>query len=272
MPWVRFDDQFPIHRKVKGLTDAEFRLHTEAIFWCARNLTDGYVARDELRDVSGISKPERHLTALVSRGLWLETDGGWIIHDYLTYQPSRSKVLHTREQRAAAGSKGGVRSGQTRRGDKPPAKQGHRSKHEAKPKQVASGSLEHPAPLLLKKGGGSAPASPGDARSPQPPHRPPTEVGAPHNPDWRNGKAFGVEPDPVDAERAQRGAALARASVPKRARHDPGPSALDRLNALTAELPPLTQPPPDDPDPPLADVVPIRPATLAEVTQPQEPA
>lgn len=267
MPWVRFDDQFPIHRKVKGLTDAEFRLHTEAIFWCARNLTDGYVARDELRDVSGISKPERHLTALVSRGLWLETDGGWIIHDYLTYQPSRSKVLQTREQRAIAGKKGGERSGQTRRGDKPKARQGYRSKPEANGKQVASHSLEHPAPLLLKKGGGSAPASPGDARSPEPPDRPPTDVVEVHNPDWRNGKAFGVQPDPVEAERAQRGAALARASVPRRQRHDPGPSALDRLAAAVAELPPLTQPPPDDEPEPLAEVIQLRqPSTSEEPT------
>jgi hypothetical protein len=148
MPWVRFDDQFPIHRKVKGLTDAEFRLHTEAIFWCARNLTDGYVARDELRDVSGISKPERHLAALVRRGLWVEAEGGWLIHDYLTYQPARAKVMQTREARAEAGRRGGLKSGESRRG----------SKAEAKPKQLASDGLQHPnPPSSSKKGSGRGP-------------------------------------------------------------------------------------------------------------------
>lgn len=144
MPWVRFDDQFPIHRKVKGLTDAEYRLHTEAIFWCARNLTDGHVARDELRDVSGISRPERHLPALVRRGLWVETDDGWRIHDYLKYQPTRKRVLATRAKRAAAGRAGGIASGQSRR-----------SKREANAKQDGSASLEHPnPPSSSKKGSG----------------------------------------------------------------------------------------------------------------------
>lgn len=149
MPWVRFDDQFPIHRKVKGLTDAEYRLHTEAIFWCARNLTDGYVASYELRDVSGISRPERHLPALVMRGLWVEVDGGWQIHDYLTYQPSRAKVEQTREARRLAGQAGGIKSGESRR-----------SKHEAKPKQRASRGLQHPNPPSSSKKGSALRAVP----------------------------------------------------------------------------------------------------------------
>lgn len=52
MPWVRFDDQFPIHRKVDGLSDAAYRLHTSAIFWCARNLTDGFVSEEDLDGVT----------------------------------------------------------------------------------------------------------------------------------------------------------------------------------------------------------------------------
>ena len=45
---LRFDDQFPIHRKVSGLSDAAFRLHVEAIFWCDRNLTDGFIREPRL--------------------------------------------------------------------------------------------------------------------------------------------------------------------------------------------------------------------------------
>jgi hypothetical protein len=137
MPWVRFDDQYPIHRKVNGLSDAAFRLHTEAIFWCARNLTDGCIARDELRVASEISRPLKHVAELVSRGCWRETDDGWEIHDFLVYQPSRSKVLQTREERKKAGSAGGTASGESRRR----SSQAPRSKREAKPKQVASDSL-----------------------------------------------------------------------------------------------------------------------------------
>ena len=48
--------------------------------------------------------------ALVDAGLWEETEGGWNIHDYLDYQPSRYEVLKQRreisKQRSKAGSKG----------------------------------------------------------------------------------------------------------------------------------------------------------------------
>lgn len=232
MPWVKFDDQFPIHRKVKGLTDAEFRLHTEAIFWCARNMTDGYVASHELRDVSGISKPERHLTALVSRGLWVEQEGGgWRLHDYLEYQPSRSKVLQMREIRKEAGSIGGKRSGETRAGRKPAAKKGSGSKSEAKPKQSASRFASPPAPFLLKKEGTeSPPASQGGGLPSEPEPAPPPV-------DWRKQKAFGAQPDPQIAETAQRGAAAARALIRKPAHTSNGRTdPLAELAQAVAEL------------------------------------
>jgi len=156
MPWVRFDDQFPIHRKVKGLSDAEYRLHTEAIFWCARNRTDGYVAGDELRDVSGISKPERHLPELVRRGLWEERDGGWMIHDYLIYQFSRERIEATHQARVKTGQQGGLASGAARR----------RSKTEAKPKQIGSGSLQPRSSSTKKKTGSAAPSARGTPATP----------------------------------------------------------------------------------------------------------
>lgn len=152
MPWVRFDDTFPINRKVGGLSDAAFRLHAEAIFWCARELTDGRIAKDELKQVSGIARPDRHVAELVRRGLWVETDQGWEIHDYLKYQPAKAKVIADREAKAKAGRAGGIKSGQVRRGV------------EAKTKQSASRLVEHPnPPSSSKKGSGHGPATPGPA-------------------------------------------------------------------------------------------------------------
>lgn len=120
MPWVRFDDQFPINRKVTRLSDAAFRLHVSAVFWCARNLTDGVVPEEDLDDVSArVRTPGRFVPELLDRGLWHEVgtecsspncpadpnnavtapvtaDKGWIIHDYLDYQPSKDQVLTDR--------------------------------------------------------------------------------------------------------------------------------------------------------------------------------
>jgi hypothetical protein len=121
VPWVRFDDQFPIHRKVKGLGDPAFRLHAEAIFWCARNLTDGYVPAADLPDLATARRPLKLVPELVSRGNWHQAGqacksescpahadrqpesarNGWIIHDYFEYQPSKAKV--ERERKAKAG-------------------------------------------------------------------------------------------------------------------------------------------------------------------------
>jgi len=117
MPWVRFDDQFTIHRKVDGLSDAAFRLHTSAIFWSARNLTDGSVTREDLDGVSArVRTPERFAAECKKRGVWhlgdedcpsekCPADGtgdrdGWIIHDYWEFQPSKEQVVRDREASA----------------------------------------------------------------------------------------------------------------------------------------------------------------------------
>ena len=100
MPWVRLDDQFPIHRKVDILSDAAFRLHVSAICWSARNLTDGFVAARELNTVARTRKPSRFVAELVSSGVWRPVDGGWLIHDYLDFQPSKEKVERERAAKA----------------------------------------------------------------------------------------------------------------------------------------------------------------------------
>lgn len=100
MPWVRLDDQFPIHRRIAGLSDGAFRLHVAAICWCARNLTDGYVAAVDVEHVSRMRRPWRQVDELVAAGTWHVVDGGWSIHDYLEYQPSKAQVEQERKARA----------------------------------------------------------------------------------------------------------------------------------------------------------------------------
>lgn len=111
MPWVRFDDQFTIHRKIARLSDAAFRLHVAAIFWSSRNLTDGYVSVEDLKDLNSKSRsPSKFVAELVSRGLWhpagekcgsetcsAPTSDGWVIHDYLGFQFSKDRVIKRRD-------------------------------------------------------------------------------------------------------------------------------------------------------------------------------
>ncbi|WP_428956155.1 hypothetical protein [Streptomyces sp. cg35] len=100
MPWVRLDDRFPSHRKVALLSDRAFRLHVSAICWCAENLTDGHIADRELALVAHIRGIKATAKQLQEAGVWDRTDDGWLIHDYLDYNPSREQVLLERKRNA----------------------------------------------------------------------------------------------------------------------------------------------------------------------------
>ncbi|MCF6467359.1 hypothetical protein FAF44_02880 [Nonomuraea sp. MG754425] len=101
MPWVRVDDQFPVNRKVRPLSDRAFRLYVSALCWCNANLTDGVIGARELMYVSDVSSPRRYADELVNAGLWSKTNDGWQIHDYLEYQHSAIKVREGREAKKA---------------------------------------------------------------------------------------------------------------------------------------------------------------------------
>lgn len=97
MPWVRFDDRFPMHRKVRRLSDSAFRLHVSAIHWASEHLTDGHIPNGELDLVSDSRSPRKAVGELERAGLWDPVDDGWLIHDFLEYQPSASKVRAERD-------------------------------------------------------------------------------------------------------------------------------------------------------------------------------
>jgi hypothetical protein len=122
MPWVRYDDQYPIHRKVAGLSDAAFRLNTAAIFWSARNGTDGFVPEEDLDQVCAqVRDPARFAAECVKRRTWHlaahactsencpepREGPGWIIHDYLEYQPTKDEAESARKKQQQEKSAGG---------------------------------------------------------------------------------------------------------------------------------------------------------------------
>lgn len=148
MVWVRFDDQFTIHRKVDGLSSDAFRLHVYAVFWCVRNLTDGFIPEEDLDIVCArVRTPTKLVAELVRRKLWEKADGGWLIHDFLTYQFSKDRVLADREKKAEAGRKGGLKSGESRRTSSNRRGSGSGSKNEAGASSSGSPLVEPPIPV-----------------------------------------------------------------------------------------------------------------------------
>jgi hypothetical protein len=118
MTWVRFDDDFASHRKVRRLSDASFRFHVSAVCWASKYLTDGYISRDDaemlveyLDEARDPVVLEDVLAELVARGVWhlashscprcpTSDRAGWVIHDYLETNPSAEQVRHKRQQDA----------------------------------------------------------------------------------------------------------------------------------------------------------------------------
>lgn len=101
MPWVRLDDRFPSHRKVALLSDRAFRLYVSALCWCSENLTEGAIAERELPFIARLRGVKKAATELEAAGLWDRTADGWMVHDYLEYNPDRARVKADRESNAA---------------------------------------------------------------------------------------------------------------------------------------------------------------------------
>lgn len=100
MPYLLIDDGMAENQKVVGLSDKAFRLWITGLVYCARNLTDGAISELALRFVganSQIDRPKTVAKQLVSAGLWEPNGDGWMIHDYLEYNPSRAEIAERRE-------------------------------------------------------------------------------------------------------------------------------------------------------------------------------
>lgn len=95
------EDRFPWHRKVRGLTDAAFRLHVSGICWSTEHLTDGKIPTADLPLVSDVKKPAKVVEELEARGVWDVLPDGWEIHDYLTYNLTAEQVRAEREAAAS---------------------------------------------------------------------------------------------------------------------------------------------------------------------------
>src|SRR4051812_18430034 len=101
MPWVRLEDGFPEHPKIVRAGPAAAWLFVCSLAYANRNLTDGFIPSaivprlSELKGTDGLAK------RLVEAGLWEAVDGGFQVHDYLTYQPSAAKLKEERDKTAA---------------------------------------------------------------------------------------------------------------------------------------------------------------------------
>ena len=65
----------------------------QGALYAAQHLTDGHVPHTIVE-----SLPRDIVRVLIEVGLWLETDTGLLIHDFLAYNPAAVTVLQKREK------------------------------------------------------------------------------------------------------------------------------------------------------------------------------
>lgn len=117
MSWVKSDDNEPLHPKIFRAGALGYAFFQAAKCFCSRNLTDGFIPSRELPLVLPSITPRTAVKAaviLVECGLFDVKDDGYLVHDYLEYNPSRIEVLERRAERAESGRVGGLRKASNR--------------------------------------------------------------------------------------------------------------------------------------------------------------
>lgn len=136
MAWVRIDDKFPQHPKIAAAGPLAMAMQVAGLCYCNRELTDGFIPRAIARTLLDwqIEREDGRLFTiavtcgmvgddlnsqwvidlLCEVGMWVEVPGGYQIHDYADYQPTKQQILAERERKVAAGQAGGKASAQAR--------------------------------------------------------------------------------------------------------------------------------------------------------------
>lgn len=117
MSWAKIDDQFPHHPKIVTAGPIAELLHVRAICYCCRYLTDGFLPSGAVSSILtglehvglttggvpgmfevGSAADDIDWTVhMVEHGLWHPCKGGYQVHDFLEYNPTKQQVTAARE-------------------------------------------------------------------------------------------------------------------------------------------------------------------------------
>jgi hypothetical protein len=180
MTWVKLDDRYATHRKLLAAGAVAIALDVAGMCYCAGHNTDGHIPTVALTAAAPFLTRAAATAAaarLVAAGRWKPVADGWLIHDYLIYNPSAAEAEADRTKRAEATARWRARQ----RGDASRGKGGDASRDDTETSRDDDVSKRDraPAPRGLKKPKGELlqPPPPRDAShpdaSPAPPDTPP---------------------------------------------------------------------------------------------------
>lgn len=103
--YILVHDRMPGHPKIRGLSDAAFRLLVEAWCYCGEHVTDGRIDMDVWRTM----RTPQARKSLIDKGLVDEHETHVVMHDYLDIQRSSAEVEKAREKKREGGRLGNHR-------------------------------------------------------------------------------------------------------------------------------------------------------------------
>lgn len=87
---ARFPERWLLDRRVRRLSDSEFRTFTLTLVWSAASRTEGVIDTDDIDALPGATV--KNATALVTAGLWTPLrPGTWYVTDFNATQTSRAE-------------------------------------------------------------------------------------------------------------------------------------------------------------------------------------
>jgi phosphoglycolate phosphatase-like HAD superfamily hydrolase len=101
--WTKLSDEFFRNPKVVSAGRDARDLYLVALCHSNEHLTDGFIAIGYLRRLAAdaeIDNAADSAARLVAVGLWTPVEGGWMIHDFAVYNPTKEQVEAERRQTA----------------------------------------------------------------------------------------------------------------------------------------------------------------------------
>lgn len=109
-PYFVLTNEYPRHRKIRGLSDRAFRLHVTLFGLCNEEKNDGHIQRVDLEMLGKKAGKE-----LLDAGLVREdADSGYRLHDYTRHQNTAEEIAQKQKDKQERGARGGRRSAHTR--------------------------------------------------------------------------------------------------------------------------------------------------------------
>lgn len=105
MSYAPIDCSMPWHPRILALKEREFRVHITALLYANEHLTDGVITRDAVKTFPGYTAA--CVKTLEDRGLWLPHVDGWLVRNFLKWNPSAEKVAEMKEKKSRAGKASG---------------------------------------------------------------------------------------------------------------------------------------------------------------------